>query len=429
MTYDATSNPLGSTISGKVDLGTATRTFAVADSSSTTSDLTVSAVISNASGTAGVTKTGAGTLVLSGANAYNGGTGINGGIVQVNSAGALGSTGTISFGGGTLQYTSNNTTDYSSRISTAASQAVSVDTNGQNVTFATGLTSSGGTLTKIGAGTLTLSGASSYTGTTTVSAGGLQVGDGATGSLTGSGAVTVSGGSTLGTAAVLSGGTGATNGGVINGATSIGTDASQLGILAPGVGTAANQALSFASDLTINTGSQIQLRITHATANLADINGGDYNTLQGALQGGTYDPITNNVLHILGTNLNADSLALNPLQTLTKHDLVNVGGALNVTAGASNSAFKLVDNGYLSGTVAVGDMFKLVDWGSLNVGGTGTLTAADFNLPTLGYGYTFDTSAFQTYGVIVVVPEPSRMLLLMFGLLGLFFNRRRRYSV
>ena len=36
-------------------------------------------------------------------------------------AAAVGSTGTLSFAGGTLQYSVNNTTDYSSRISTAAS--------------------------------------------------------------------------------------------------------------------------------------------------------------------------------------------------------------------------------------------------------------------------------------------------------------------
>ena len=47
-----------------------------------------------------------------------------------------------------------------------------MDTNGQNVTWATALTSSGGTLTKSGgSGTLTLSGANTYTGATTISAG------------------------------------------------------------------------------------------------------------------------------------------------------------------------------------------------------------------------------------------------------------------
>ena len=49
-------------------------------------------------------------------------------------SGALGSTGTISFGGGALQHSASNTTGYSARFSTAAGQAYGVDTNGQNVT-------------------------------------------------------------------------------------------------------------------------------------------------------------------------------------------------------------------------------------------------------------------------------------------------------
>lgn len=47
-----------------------------------------------------------------------------------------------------------------------------------------------GTLTQQGSGTLTLTGANSYSGTTTISAGGLQVGDGGTAGTLGSGAVT-----------------------------------------------------------------------------------------------------------------------------------------------------------------------------------------------------------------------------------------------
>ena len=386
-------------------------------------------------GSGSVTNSGSGTLSLSGTNTYTGGTNINGGVVQVNSAGALGTSGTISFGGGTLQFTSNNNTDYSSRISTAASQAVSVDTNGQNVTFASNLTSTGGSLAKAGAGTLTVTGTDSYTGTTTVSGGTLQVGNGSSGGLTGTSAVTVAGGSTLGSA-VLSGGTGSISGGIINGSTTIGSDSTHVGVVAPGVGTSANQALSFTNNLTITAGSQIDLRITQATGTLSPtFDSAGYNALHNALITETYDSTTNNVLMLLGTapggtnTLLADSSALNSQQSLTNHDLVNVGGTLTVSAGGSTPAFQLVDNGYSTGgTIAVGDMFKLIDWGNLSVGGTTTLTATDFNLPSIGANFAFDTSAFQTYGIIVVVPEPSRMLLLMFGLLGLFYNRRRRYS-
>ena len=124
-------------------------------------------------------KIGAGTLTLSGANTYTGTTTLSAGTLALGSGGAIGSTGNIGFSGGTLQFSASNTTDYSARISSGTSaSAVAIDTNSQTVTFATGFSSgqSGG-LTKLGAGTLTLSGASSNTGTTTVAAGTLKLGN------------------------------------------------------------------------------------------------------------------------------------------------------------------------------------------------------------------------------------------------------------
>jgi autotransporter-associated beta strand protein len=119
----------------------------------------------------------AGTLTLTAANTYTGSNYLTGGELIVSSAenlgtsGPLGVGGTITFSGGTLGFSANNTFDYSSRFDTAAGQAYSFDTGGQNVSFANGLSSSGGTLTKVGSGMLTLAGPSSYNGATMISGG------------------------------------------------------------------------------------------------------------------------------------------------------------------------------------------------------------------------------------------------------------------
>jgi len=160
---------------------------------------TFGGVISDSGGS--LYKQGTGTQTLTGANNYTGVTTLAGGILNLGSpeivgvSGPLGASaasnpGSIVFSSGTLQYSAANNSDYSGRFSTAASQAFNIDTNGRNVTFATALSGSGGSLAKFGAGTLTLTGSNSYTGATTISAGTLQVGDGVTdGLISGSGAI------------------------------------------------------------------------------------------------------------------------------------------------------------------------------------------------------------------------------------------------
>ena len=123
---------------------------------------------------------GAGALTLSGNNTFSLGVNLIGSTLVLGSAenpgftGPLGQTGAVIFTGGTLQYTSVNQFDYSSRFSTAASQQWKIDTNGQNVTFASALSSVGGSLAKSGAGVLTLSAANSYNAGTTLAAGTLK---------------------------------------------------------------------------------------------------------------------------------------------------------------------------------------------------------------------------------------------------------------
>ena len=155
---------------GKLNNGAYANTIANAGSFTYASSAsqTLSGVIS---GAGSLTETGPGTLTLSAANTYTGGTTINGGILNVGSSGALASSGAITFGGGTLQYSSANTTDYSPRFTTA--KPYNVDVNGQTVAFASALGGAGSlTLSdSAGGGTLTLNAVDPYTGPTTINSG------------------------------------------------------------------------------------------------------------------------------------------------------------------------------------------------------------------------------------------------------------------
>ena len=53
----------------------------------------------------------------------------------------------------------------------------------------------------------------------------------------------------------------------------------------------------------------------------------------------------------------------------------------------------------------------------------------DLDLPDLSaFDLAWDMSRFTTSGNIVVIPEPSRALLMMFGLAGLALCRRRQVT-
>ena len=106
MTFDASNNGTA-TINGNINLNTTatagfTRTFTINDGAAA-SDTTIGGIISDTTSTA-LTKTGAGTLTLTGANTYRGGTTVNAGTLFVNNSTGSGTgTGAVTVNGsGTL---------------------------------------------------------------------------------------------------------------------------------------------------------------------------------------------------------------------------------------------------------------------------------------------------------------------------------------
>jgi autotransporter-associated beta strand protein len=176
------SGTTASTISGGTGIQAGSGLEMVIRTDSASDALTINTPIL-ANGVNALTKSGAGTLTLGAANTYSGVTYLDGGTLNVSNTNAIGGGGNITFQGGTLQYSSGNQTDYSGKIVNSTG-AISVDTNGQSVTWATALPASNtGNLVKLGAGTLTLNAAESYGGSTIVSSGTLLMG--ANGSLPG----------------------------------------------------------------------------------------------------------------------------------------------------------------------------------------------------------------------------------------------------
>src|SRR5262249_22004329 len=143
ITYLNANNPTGATISTTtLDLGGQTGVLTIGDSTSTATELTISAVIPNG----GINKLGAGTAALTGQTTSTGNRTSSAGALQAGSAenpgvsGPFGNqpasaAGTLLMNGGILQYSAANTIEYMGRFSTTTVQAFNFDTNGQTVTF------------------------------------------------------------------------------------------------------------------------------------------------------------------------------------------------------------------------------------------------------------------------------------------------------
>ena len=143
------------------------------------------------SGPGSLTKVGTGTLVLSGSNGYTGATTVSGGMLEVTSKKALAAASTLAVNpGGTFTLSVGGTgwtvADVGNFLAVnsgdfARGSALGFDTTNANFSYSGSAITGNMGLTKLGANTLTLTGASTFAGPTLVSGGTLQLGDGING--------------------------------------------------------------------------------------------------------------------------------------------------------------------------------------------------------------------------------------------------------
>ena len=152
--------------------------------------LTLSSTIS---GTGLLVKEGAGTTTLTAANSYSGGTALKQGRLNVGNSLALG-TGALAMDNGTTLGFAADGLNLANAVVLTGSEDPVIDTGSFSAALS-GNISGSGFITKLGSGTLTLSGANSYTGATDVAEGTLRAG--ATGTFSAASAHTVESGAML----------------------------------------------------------------------------------------------------------------------------------------------------------------------------------------------------------------------------------------
>ncbi|MEZ5387974.1 MAG: autotransporter-associated beta strand repeat-containing protein [Prosthecobacter sp.] len=280
---------------------------------------------------------------------------------------------------------------------------------------------------KTGAGTVTLTGANTYHGTTAVTAGTLQLGTG--GSVDDTTFIRIDTGATFGTAvggyvtdATIAGE------GTIAGDLTVGSNVGALnttGVIKPGGSTGG--LLANAGDqvgtLTVNGDLNLATGATRLELQLGGALAADFNA-----SAEIYTRLGNNTFDAwVGDNTDGHLTLWD--SSAGSHDRINGTGTLTLTSGGTIS----VTNPGDTYNIMHGDIFNLMDWASISLGtfdlGGGYRAGGllgDLDLPSIDAALAWNTSLFSSHGILIVVPEPSRALLLMLGLLGLMLRRRRR---
>jgi autotransporter-associated beta strand protein len=379
----------------------------------------------------GLTKTGAGILILSGANTYTGGTTINAGTLSAGNGSAFG-TGGVTLAGGTLSNSANQTITNAISVTTASAIAAVAGTNftvNGNITGSAALGVSG---ILNSAGLLFGGDNSGYTGTVTVTGANTRLASATAGS---SGAAWV------------------VNGNLqlqVTGATTY-----HLGALSSTVGTGgisghATNASSTVSTLSVGalgtstTFSGVIANMPNNTAALGNLDGASNNVLALTKVGGGTLTLSGANTYTGATTINAGSLQLGASNVLADTSNLVLGGGTLATAGFSETLGTLtintasaIDFGAGTSVLAFADSSAIAWTGTLTLQnfeiGTDTLrfgssstalTTAQLSAITLtGYSAGLDSSGFVTF---TAVPEPGEFALAVIGLLGALVVARRR---
>ncbi len=395
---------------------------------------TVSAALG---GTVGLTKSTGGTVTLSGANTYSGGTNVNVGTLATGADNALPSGTNVTVNGGTLDLAGH--TDAVNGVSLVSGSIVDSSTvkgalisaTDYDVQSGTVSAALGGTvgLTKSTGGTVTLSGANTYSGGTTVSGGTLKgittslqgdIVDNAAlvfdqssngtyaGEINGTGSVTKanSGNVTLSGTNTYSGGT------TINGGTLTGTTSSLQGDIVDNAALVFDQATdgTFAGVIS-GTGSVTKLSSDNVTLSGANtyhggttISGGTLTGTTASLQGNivdnaalvfdqTTDGIFAGVISGTGsvTKVNNGNVTLSGANTYSGGTTVNGGALTGTTASLQGS---IVDNASLVFDQSSDGTYAGV------ISGTGSVTKVNSGNVTLSGANTYSGGTIVNGGTL-----------------------------
>jgi autotransporter-associated beta strand protein len=325
--------------------------------------VTVSSAFAESGGARSLTKTGAGTLVLSGANTYSGDTVVSGGELRLSGSGRIGNSSLVTVANGaTMNFTnlSDTVKGLSGDGAVALGSAILTTSNSATDTFSGTIAGTGGYV-KVGGGTQALTGsASSFSGSATVGGGVLRVS-----TLADSGANSSIG---SGSSVVL------TNGGVLD---------------YTGSTTAVNRGFALSSG---NGG----IGVSNAATDL---------TLSGAITGtGNLVKSGDGTLTLTGANtyggattVNAGTLELartGGTATLPSTTSVTVASSATLLISQSNQVNNNASVTLSGGTITRGSGVSEV-FGNLVVTGSGFLDYGSGDIGTLSFG-TYTPSALLT---------------------------------